>query len=425
MDYSKPTFLLGLSFLTILFLIPNTTAAMYILGSEQLVQADGADLEVPGYSVPQFVDWNNDALPDLVVGQGGGGITPAKVVVFLNSGTIAAPVFSTGFFAQAGGRDLSLPASGCLGLFPRVLYYNGDSLKDLLVGSALGDIIIYLNVGTDESPVFDSGTALATNGLIQDVIDVGARATPIFQDWDEDGRRDLISGALDGMVHIFLNTGTDTEPLFAPEMIVQESGGNLVVPGGRSSPVICDFNLDGTKDLIAGNTAGQLVFYANEGSNSAPVFFGSVLLKSAMVPIDLDGSPRSRPSVGDWTGDGLLDVLVGCADGKIHLFQSEGLSPVSDIPFAATVLESPWPNPFNPQVNIEFNLRHSSKIELGIFDVHGRRIAQLANGDFPSGPTQLVWNGTNDTGQAMPSGMYLVHLDSGPIQSQRKIMLVR
>src|SRR5512139_2516219 len=48
-------------------------------GPEEIVKADGNDIAVPGYSVPSFVDWNNDGLQDLVVGEGGaiGTVTPA------------------------------------------------------------------------------------------------------------------------------------------------------------------------------------------------------------------------------------------------------------------------------------------------------------------------------------------------------------
>ncbi len=414
-----------LACLMFLLLAPSIATARYIYLEEELVQANNADLQVPGYSVPQFADWNDDQLPDLIVGQGGGGVTPAKVEVFLNSGTLSEPVFTTGFFAQSNGVDLSLPASGCLGLFPRLVCWNNDSRPDLLVGCALGEILIFLNVGSEGNPVFDAGTNLVTDAFPPAVIDVGARATPEFHDWDEDGRRDLVCGAYDGMIHVYLNVGTDTEPLFAAETLVQGSSGNLIVPGTRSSPVICDFNLDGIKDLISGNTNGQLVYYLNEGTNSDPIFTFPNFVMCDRFPIDLPDSPRSRPSVCDWTGDGLLDILIGCADGMIHLFQAEGISPAEEMPPVSARLGSPWPNPFNPQVNIDLDLPRASFIELGVYDVAGRRIKTLADGHYPSGPSRLMWNGTDDAGLAMPSGVYFVRFENGPVQSRRKVVLVR
>jgi hypothetical protein len=95
----------------------------------------------------------------------------------------------------------------------------------------------------------------------------------------------------------------------------------LSVPTGRSSPVIRDLDGDGKKDLLVGNTEGQLLFYRNTGSDGAPSFSGYIEIQAAGVPINLPGTPRSRPFVCDWTGDGLLDVLIGSGDGKVRLYQ--------------------------------------------------------------------------------------------------------
>ena len=110
------------------------------LGPEQLVQAGDPCEDIVGYgsSVPTYADWNNDGKKDLIVGEGsrdffGGN---GKVRVYLNVGTASAPQFSDYFYAQSNGSDLTVPATaGCLGAFPRVVYWNaGDMCKDLLVG---------------------------------------------------------------------------------------------------------------------------------------------------------------------------------------------------------------------------------------------------------------------------------------------------
>jgi len=418
-------YFIGLLFVTMTLILPSTGNAVAIFGSEEMVLAGESPLQVPGYSVPSCTDWNNDGLHDLVVGQGGGGISPAKIAVFLNSGTVSTPVFSSGFFVQSNGSDLDLPASGCMGLFPRVVYWDSDSRKDLLVGTALGNIIIFLNNGTDENPTFDAGTNLTLSGSFPVVIDVGSRATPGFLDWNEDGRRDLVCGAYDGLVHVFLNIGTDTEPVFESDTPAQEFSGNLSVPGSRSSPFIYDFDEDGKKDILTGNTNGQLIFYSNIGTNSNPIFGGNVPLYSDGVPIDLPGTPRSRPFVCDWTGNGLPDILVGASDGLIRLFQSQQTVPVPDYPDIAVTLASPWPNPFNPYVNIEFSLPDMCRVQLEIFDIQGRKVRILADGVFPDGESFVSWDGTDTQHQALPSGMYFVRLKSGKTELQRKVVMVK
>ena len=81
------------------------------LGPEELVQAEGADIDVPGYSVPSFTYWNGDNIPDLIVGQGSG-TTGAKVRVYLNVGTACSPDFSGFVYAQSDGGDLVVPGGG-------------------------------------------------------------------------------------------------------------------------------------------------------------------------------------------------------------------------------------------------------------------------------------------------------------------------
>ena len=129
------------------------------LGPEEIIQANGADIQVPGYSVPSFVDWNNDNLQDLVIGQGSG-FGDAKVRVYLNVGTESVPAFADYFYAQSEGSDLTCPASGCMGCFPRVVYWDADIRKDLLVGQADGTVKIFLNNGADTDPVFDAGQTI-------------------------------------------------------------------------------------------------------------------------------------------------------------------------------------------------------------------------------------------------------------------------
>jgi hypothetical protein len=126
---------------------------------------------------------------------------------------------------------------------------------------------------------------------------------------------------LDGKMHLFINEGTDTAPDFLAQTFAQEDDLDLVVPSSRSSPDVLDLDSDGKKDLLTGNTNGQLLLYINTSTDSDPLFSGYSLVESDGVAIDLPGTPRSRPFVCDWTGDGYLDVLIGAADGKVHLYQ--------------------------------------------------------------------------------------------------------
>ena len=271
------------------------------LGPEEIVKAGGLEIVVPGYSVPSFEDWNNDQRADLIVGEGGGTV-PGKVRVYLNVGTASDPCFADSFYVQADGRDLSCPAQGCLGCFPRVVRWNEDQRKDLLVGLADGTVKIYLNIADDNAPAFDAGAFVKVGSADAFTLDVGTRATPVMLHWNDDDLLDLVCGGLDGAIHVYYNCGCEgalpPHFYFSPlaGALVQERDHDLLVPSGRSSPAVLDVDGDGRKDLLTGCTDGLILLYRNVGTDSLPAFSGYTLLQSNGVPIDLPGTLRSRPA---------------------------------------------------------------------------------------------------------------------------------
>lgn len=334
------------------------------LGPQEFIQADGNDIVVPGYSVPSFEDWNNDGLRDLIVGEGGNNF-PGKVRVYLNVGTEAEPRFTKFFYVQADGKDLLVANSGCQGAFPRVVHWDADARKDLMVGLADGTVKVFLNIADNNEPAFDAGALVKTGTDDAYTLDVGARATPAMVYWNDDDMLDLVVGGLDGLIHVYQNCGCggSVPPhfFFSPPdgLYVQAATRDLTVPAGRSSPEFVDLDADGKKDLLTGNTDGLILFYQNTGTESLPMFTTYTLVQSAGLAIDLPGTSRSRPSVCYWTGDGKFgpkdgywDLLVGYGDGKIRLYRGlpkagdfdlDGDLDGDDFTFLAKALDKPVP----------------------------------------------------------------------------------
>lgn len=318
-------------------LLRGGTASTVAIGvpsfaAAQLVQAAGMNLQVAGYSAPTMADWNGDGLADLIVGEKTGDNT-GKVRIYLNTGTTAAPAFGAFRYAQSNGADLSVPASGsgCLGAFPQVYDCNKDGKKDLLVGQADGRIALFTNVGTPDNPQFDAGSYLEVGQPgAKGQINVGARATLTIIDWNDDGRDDLLVGSLDGRVRVFLDCAGSGPADFRDSITVQDGSADLTVPSGRSSISVFDLNGDGRKDLVLGNTEGQVIFYANTGTDAVPVFQGYRTVSADGIAIDLPGAARSRLCVTDFNADGVADLLVGSADGSVRLYEGESTFSVTE-----------------------------------------------------------------------------------------------
>jgi hypothetical protein len=130
-------------------------------------------------------------------------------------------------------------------------------------------------------------------------------------------------------------------------------------------------------------------------------------------------------------GDGVIIYRGDYSDPVVMAMIDKGISEldhtsaVGDTPSAGHVLLDGYPNPFNPQVRIPFELGGDSgteTVKLEILDVRGRVVKTLVDGDRPSGQRyEATWNGTDNSGRRMPSGAYMSRLTVGG-QSQAKLL---
>ncbi|MFH2002212.1 MAG: VCBS repeat-containing protein, partial [Planctomycetota bacterium] len=183
--------------------------------------------------------------------------------------------------------------------------WNEDGKKDLITGERDGFIRIYLNTNTDEEPIFNGYDKVKLGGID---FDCGSTSVPCIVDWNNDGKKDLLCGEDNGKIFLLINEGTNAVPLFNSSVFLKEAFNDIDV-GTRASPTVVDWNRDGNKDLIVGETYGNLFYFENRGTDLNPQFNGSVLLAAGGVTIDI--GTYSRPDVADWDNDGVMDILCG------------------------------------------------------------------------------------------------------------------
>ena len=97
---------------------------------------------------------------------------------------------------------------------------------------------------------------------------------------------------------------------------------------------------------------------------------------------------------------------------------------VSAWPTASRLL-SGYPNPFNAQTLIRFDLTASGPVELVVYNIAGQRVRTLAQGDHRAGTHQTSWNGEDDMGRKVASGTYLLRLQAAHITQTRKLLLLQ
>jgi hypothetical protein len=99
-------------------------------------------------------------------------------------------------------------------------------------------------------------------------------------------------------------------------------------------------------------------------------------------------------------------------------------APGDEVPVIAG-LTSAWPNPFNPRVTLAFSLLRDGPVHLAVHDLRGREVAVLASGQRPAGAHEAVWNGRDQAGRALPSGLYLAVLQTAEGVSNQKLVLTK
>jgi WD40 repeat protein len=140
-------------------------------------------------------------------------------------------------------------------------------------------------------------------------------------DWNQDGKKDLIVGDSDGQISIFLNTNTDDAPVFAASAKLLVSGSTFDC-GLQAAPFVVDWNNDGKKDVLCGNDVGRVILLANEGTNAAPLFPTYSYLRVGAGFLDAGG--KASPLAIDWNGDGKKDLICGCEAGTLLYYENTG-----------------------------------------------------------------------------------------------------
>ena len=185
-----------------------------------------------------------------------------------------------------------------------------------------------------------------------------------------------------------------------------------------------DITVENGKVLVYDPSA---LFILAAGGSPAPVFEV------------MSGTETFDPGVLFQAGYGLL--LQGNASGKVAFFAtitSPGGTVECDPQFAVasaneeasevpeeSALEQNYPNPFNPTTEIRFTLSDPGQVTLQVYDILGRKVATLVDGQLGAAAHTVTWNGRDDAGQSVASGTYLYRLDTSGFSQTRTMTLIK
>ena len=270
------------------------------------------------------LDLNNDSYFELLLGD----ITFDNIVMLENS----APSEN----ALMINQDTAFPnysESVNLSRFPAAYYFDfdNDNKKDLIVApngdnvsNNFENIWFYKNQASDESINLN---LIARNALLDQMIEVGSGAHPVFFDYNNDSLMDIIianygyyteSGNYNSQLALYKNVGDASNPEF--EWVTDDFSdlGTLNFEN-NIIPTFGDIDGDGDQDMIVGDSNGNIHLLNNIYFNSTSNFY-----INAIEYFDIDVGSFASPFLIDLDRDGDLDLIIGSRQGQIFHYNNEG-----------------------------------------------------------------------------------------------------
>jgi hypothetical protein len=229
-----------------------------------------------------------------------------------------------------------------------------------------------------------------------------------------------------------------SSPILEQVTVVDNStawgGGGIGVDSG-SAPVLsaCLIANNSASDgggLYARDTSSAPTVFCTDAAENSPSDYGG----NWADPTGEDGNISEPPLFcdayhGDYhlvIGSPCLPAGNGCGVQMGAYGEGCDGTPADDAPPARFAFLLPQPNPFNPKTTLRFALPRAASVDLAIFDVNGRRVVRLLAGEtLPAGNHAVDWEGRDEAGRALPSGVYFARFAASGFTEERKLVLLR
>lgn len=181
-------------------------------------------------------------------------------------------------------------------------------------------------------------------------------------------------------------------------------------------------------DNVSGSVNWGLSLYAPDASTMG---------KSSSVTNGiswLNGAGRGERLMVDAATTGWYALAVwkaGAADltqsGSYNLIVHTGVTGTPDLSPSSrtTTLVAIYPNPFNPQTQIVYDIAAVGSVRLGVYDVRGTLVRNLVTGEQPAGRYTVDWDGRDASGRGMASGNYFARLEAGGMVETMRMVLIQ
>ncbi|MDP8220270.1 MAG: T9SS type A sorting domain-containing protein, partial [Candidatus Stygibacter frigidus] len=145
---------------------------------------------------------------------------------------------------------------------------------------------------------------------------------------------------------------------------------------------------------------------------------------------DVVGMMATFSAPADWTGTENITFTVDdqlgrlTASDDVDIIVTEVSEDNNELP-VVTALTGNYPNPFNPETTIKMALKTNGLVRIDIYNVRGQMVRTLVNEYMDAGNHDIIWNGVDDHGQKLGSGVYFYNMKFGKYTSTKKMILMK
>jgi hypothetical protein len=119
-----------------------------------------------------------------------------------------------------------------------------------------------------------------------------------------------------------------------------------------------------------------------------------------------------------------IEIAFQASDMDADVIQKRTLVELLPIPTSFSLSQN-YPNPFNASTTIEYGLPKNSDLSISIYDIRGRFVRDIYTGEKQAGYHVTHWNGSNDAGQNVASGLYFIVLHTPEYRVAKKALILK
>ena len=365
-----------------------------------------------------------------------GGNPTHRYIVFAQSNSLQ---IGTGVISDTGVLNIAtLHVSSLDQSSWHVSISNGDDRYPIPRGYVL-----------DESQTWNRhpGDTVALNfvfgNMVRDTLTADPGDSPII--WNNtsvslSNQNHFYNGQVDGngVFNIYADTGTYWMGVYSPGYLANPSSRTVNITGDTTGGLGFILNnahcrINGTLVNVPLPLGNNVSIFAHTGEQNAGY--------TAMADVDsLTGAFMFNLCDGNWTIDppfipnlfppnpAELDISEYPDSIRslslVYTPQSEIGEPQSGIPDRFTLAQN-YPNPFNPVTTIEFSLPSRSSVTIEVINLLGQTVRTLVQREYAPGAYRVDWNGVDDAGNVVATGVYMYRLKTGEFIQSRKMLLLK